>query len=62
MEIETQERQHHEKYTDAQKKCGSICTLYGENCNLERRMKWIEVVVYWNYRDEDLASKHSQRF
>ena len=45
MEIETQEKQHHGKYTYAQKKCGSICTLYGENCNLERHMKWIEVVV-----------------
>ncbi len=62
MEIETQEKQHHGKYTYAQKKCGSICTLYVENYNLERHMKWSEVVVYWNYRDEDLASRHSQRF
>ena len=62
MEIGTQEKQHHEKYTYAQKECGSICTLYGENCSLERHMKWIEVVVYLNYRDEDLASKHNQRF
>ena len=62
MEIVIQEKQHHEKYTYDQKGCESICTIYEENCNLERHRKWIGVEVYWNYRGEDLANKHNKIF
>ena len=62
MGIEIQEKQRHEKYTDDQKKCENICTFYGENCNLEKHMKWSGVEVYLNCRGEDLANKHNQKF